>query len=117
MYIYIWTADVGYLCENFNISKYFTVINEIFLLDLGICEDFSENDKIIPTKSKINTQNGEYICILYKDKSKTFSKQNINSHETLFNLKIVVNPVDGHIGLILLSCVLHCSYKEMKTNI
>ena len=57
------TADVGYLCENFHISKYFTVINEIFLLDLGICEDFSENDKIIPTKSKINTQNGEYICI------------------------------------------------------
>ena len=52
-----------YLCEYFSISKYFTVINEIFLLSLGICEDFSENDKIIPTKSKINTQNGEYICI------------------------------------------------------
>ena len=41
------TADVGYLCEHFHMSKYFTVINEIFLLDLGICEDFSENDKII----------------------------------------------------------------------
>ena len=78
-----------------------TVINEIFLLDLGICEDFSENDKIIPTKSEINTQNGEYIFILYK--SETFSKQNINSHETLFNLKIAVNPVDGHIGPILTS--------------
>ena len=60
------TADVGYLCENFHMSKYFTVINEIFLLDLGICEDFSENDKIIPTKSEINTQNGEYICIFSK---------------------------------------------------
>ena len=75
----------------------FKVINEIFLLDLGICEDFSENDKIIPTKSEINTQNGEYICMLYKDKSETFSKQNINSHETPYNLKIAVNPVDGHI--------------------
>ena len=57
-----------YLCEYFPISKYFTVINEIFLLDLGICEDFSENDKIIPTKFEINTQNGEYICIFYKYK-------------------------------------------------
>ena len=66
------TTDVGYLCENFHMSKYFTVINEIFLLDLGICEDFSENDKIIPTKSVINTQNGEYICIFPKDKSETF---------------------------------------------
>ena len=95
------------------------MINEIFLLDLGICEDFSENDKIIPTKSEINTQNGEYICIFYKykDKSETFSKQNINSHETLFNLKIAVNPVDGHIGPILLSYVLQCLYQEMKTKI
>ena len=50
-----------YLCEYFPISKYFTVINETFLLSLGICEDFSENDKIIPRKSDINTQNGEYI--------------------------------------------------------
>lgn len=50
-----------YLCEYFPISKYLTVINEIFLLSLGICEDFSENDKIIPRKSDINTQNGEYI--------------------------------------------------------
>ena len=51
-----------------------TVINEIFLLDLGICEDFSENDKIIPTKSEINTQNGEYIFILYKNMKHFLSK-------------------------------------------
>ena len=57
------------------------------------------------------------IFVSFKKIIWKFSEQNINSHETLFNLKIAVNPVDGHIGPILLSYVLQCFYQEMKTKI
>ena len=43
------------------------------------------------------------IFVSFKKIIWKFSKQNINSHETPFNLKIAVNPVDGHIGPILTS--------------